>query len=61
RAVTNPKACHSGQRGTSVIQNLPTKSAVAEVFSLDSQHVDSGFLLSLRLVGTTDSFVFRKN
>ncbi|EKZ8660177.1 TPA: hypothetical protein ACPJ2K_001880 [Vibrio alginolyticus] len=44
-----------------MIQNLPTKSAVAEVFSLDSQHVDSGFLISPRLVGMTDSFVFRKS
>ncbi|MDF5104244.1 hypothetical protein P3603_25165, partial [Vibrio parahaemolyticus] len=55
------KARHSEQRGTSVIQNLPTKSAVAEEFSLASQHVDSRFLISPRLVGMTDSFIFKKN
>ncbi|WP_212578484.1 hypothetical protein, partial [Vibrio parahaemolyticus] len=61
RAVTNPKARHSEQRGTSVIQNLPTKSAVVEGFSLASQHADIKFLILLRLVGMTDSFVSRKN
>ncbi len=54
--VTNPKVRHSEQRGTSVIQNLPTKSAVVEGVSLASQHVDSRFLNSPRLVGTTRSF-----
>ena len=43
-----------------MIQNLPTKSAVAEVFSLASQHLAIRFLISLRLVGMTDS-LFRKN
>lgn len=38
-------------------QNLPTKSAVTEVFPLASQHFDSRFLISLRLVGMTDSFI----
>ncbi|WP_237720164.1 hypothetical protein, partial [Vibrio harveyi] len=60
RKVTNPKARHSEQRGTSVIQNLPTKSAVAEVFPLTSQHFDSRFLISPRLVGMTDSFIYLK-
>ncbi|MGI2972475.1 hypothetical protein [Vibrio alginolyticus] len=40
-----------------MIQNLPTKSAVAEVFFLASQLVDIKFLILLRLVGMTDSFV----
>ena len=44
-----------------MIQNLLTKSAVVEGVSLASQRVDSGFLISLRLVGITDSFVFRKS
>ncbi|MDF6013604.1 hypothetical protein [Vibrio harveyi] len=57
RKVTNPKARHSEQRGTNMIQNLPTKSAVAEVFPLASQHSDIGFLISPRLVGMTDSFI----
>ncbi|MGY5720075.1 hypothetical protein ACXHQ0_22925 [Vibrio antiquarius] len=52
--MTNPKARHSEQRGTSVIQNLPTKSAVTELFSLALQHLDSRFLISPRLVGMTD-------
>ncbi|EOU3286019.1 hypothetical protein ACNVJQ_003862, partial [Vibrio harveyi] len=56
RKVTNPKARHSERRGTSMIQNLPTKSAVAEVFPLASQHFDIRFLISLRLVGMTGSF-----
>ncbi len=56
RKVTNPKACHSKQPGTSVIQNIPTKSAVAEVFPLASQHFDIRFLISPRLVGMTGSF-----
>ncbi|ELB2759217.1 MULTISPECIES: hypothetical protein [Vibrio] len=43
-----------------MIQNLPTKSAVAEEFSLASQHVDSRFLSSPRLVGMTDSFVLER-
>ncbi|EKO3806461.1 hypothetical protein NTE05_003713 [Vibrio harveyi] len=60
RKVTNPKARHSERRGTSMIQNLPTKSAVAEVFPLTSQHFDSRFLISLRLVGMTDSFIYLK-
>jgi len=40
-----------------VIQNLPTKSAVAEGVSLDSQHVDIKFLSLLRFVGMTDSLL----
>ena len=36
RTEANPKVRHSELRGTVVIQNLPTKSAVAEVFSLTS-------------------------
>ncbi|EGQ7905615.1 hypothetical protein J4H46_16010 [Vibrio alginolyticus] len=44
-----------------MIQNLPTKSAVAEEFSLTSLHADIKFLILLRLVGMTDSFVSRKN
>ncbi|EAS76413.1 phosphogluconate dehydratase [Vibrio alginolyticus 12G01] len=43
-----------------MIQNLPTKSAVVEGFSLASQHADIKFLISPRLVGMTDSFVFWK-
>ncbi len=44
-----------------MIQNLPTKSAVAEVFPLRaSQHSDIGFLISPRLVGMTDSFIYLK-
>lgn len=39
-----------------MIQNLPTKSAVEEVFPLASQHFDIRFLISLRLVGMTGSF-----
>ena len=55
RKVTNPKARHSERRGTSVIQNLPTKSAVAEVFPLASQHFDIRFLILPKLVGMTGS------
>ena len=44
-----------------MIQNLPTNSAVAEVFFLASQLVDIKFLILLRLVGMTDSFVFRNS
>ena len=50
RKVTNPKARHSERRGTSVIQNLPTKSAVAEGGPLASQHFDIRFLISPKLV-----------
>ncbi|CAL6171691.1 hypothetical protein AT1219_50304 [Vibrio alginolyticus] len=56
--MANIKARHSEQRGTSMIQNLPTKSAVGEGFSLALQHLDIRFLISPGLVGMTDSFVF---
>ncbi|MCR9321507.1 hypothetical protein, partial [Vibrio alginolyticus] len=58
RTEANPKVRHFEQQETSVIQNLPTKSAVEEGFSLASQHFAIRFLISPRLVGMTDSFVF---
>ncbi len=61
RTEANLKTRHSEQRRTNKSQNLPTKSAVAEEFSLASQHVDIKFLILLGLFGATDSFVFRKN
>jgi hypothetical protein len=39
-----------------MIQNLPTKSAVAEMFPLASQHSNIRFLISPKLVGMTGSF-----